>query len=68
MDRPLAAAMRRDPTDVDAYQSGRRHPCALNDPNAVGNRRQENGLTLVDLKLKEGDLLTIADSTAGEPA
>jgi glyoxylase-like metal-dependent hydrolase (beta-lactamase superfamily II) len=33
---------------------------ALNDPNAVSNRRQENGLTLVDVKLKEGDLLTIA--------
>lgn len=26
----------------------------------LGNRRQENGLTLVDLTLKEGDLLTIA--------
>jgi hypothetical protein len=32
---------------------------ALNDPNAVSNRRQENGLTLVDVKLKEGDVLTI---------
>src|ERR1051325_3155253 len=33
---------------------------ALSDANAVSNRRQENGLTLVDVKLKEGDLLTIA--------
>src|SRR5262245_42646611 len=33
---------------------------AFNDPNASSNRRQENGLTLVDVKLKEGDLLTIA--------
>ena len=33
---------------------------ALNDLNAVSNRRQENGLTLVDLKLKEGDIVTIA--------
>ena len=32
---------------------------ALNDPSAVSNRRQENGLTLVDVKLKEGDVLTI---------
>ena len=32
---------------------------ALNDPSAVSNRRQESGLTLVDMKLKEGDLLTI---------
>jgi glyoxylase-like metal-dependent hydrolase (beta-lactamase superfamily II) len=33
---------------------------ALDDPNAVSNRRQENGLMLVDVKLKQGDLLTIA--------
>jgi len=32
---------------------------ALDDPNSVSNRRQENGLTLVDVKLKEGDILTI---------
>jgi glyoxylase-like metal-dependent hydrolase (beta-lactamase superfamily II) len=33
---------------------------ALDPMNMLSNRRQENGLTLVDLKLKEGDLLTIA--------
>jgi glyoxylase-like metal-dependent hydrolase (beta-lactamase superfamily II) len=33
---------------------------ALDPANTVSNRRQENGLTLVDLKLKEGDTLTIA--------
>jgi glyoxylase-like metal-dependent hydrolase (beta-lactamase superfamily II) len=33
---------------------------ALVDPAAVSNRRQEDGLTLVDVKLKEGDVLTIA--------
>jgi glyoxylase-like metal-dependent hydrolase (beta-lactamase superfamily II) len=33
---------------------------ALDSANTVGSRRQENGLTLVDLKLTEGDVLTIA--------
>jgi len=33
---------------------------ALDPAAKLGNRRQENGLTLVDLTLKEGDLLTIA--------
>ena len=33
---------------------------ALDPANMLGNRRQEKGLTLVDVKLKEGDLLTIA--------
>ena len=33
---------------------------ALDPGNTLGNRRQENGLTLVDLRLKEGDTLTIA--------
>src|SRR5262245_44109069 len=33
---------------------------ALDPANMVSNRRQENGLTLVDMKLKEGDLMTIA--------
>jgi glyoxylase-like metal-dependent hydrolase (beta-lactamase superfamily II) len=33
---------------------------ALDPAATLGNRRQEGGLTLVDLKLKEGDTLTIA--------
>jgi glyoxylase-like metal-dependent hydrolase (beta-lactamase superfamily II) len=33
---------------------------ALDPVNTLSNRRQESGLTLVDVKLKEGDLLTIA--------
>ena len=33
---------------------------ALDPANTLSNRRQESGLTLVDVKLKEGDLLTIA--------
>ena len=33
---------------------------ALDPANTVSNRRHENGLTLVDMKLKEGDLMTIA--------
>src|ERR1041385_184212 len=33
---------------------------ALDPANTVSNRRQESGLTLVDTKLKEGDLMTIA--------
>ncbi|PWT86924.1 MAG: hypothetical protein C5B57_00215, partial [Blastocatellia bacterium] len=32
----------------------------LDSPNTLGNRRQEQALTLVDVKLREGDLLTIA--------
>ena len=32
---------------------------ALDPANTVSNRREEGGLTLVDLKLKEGDLLTL---------
>jgi len=32
---------------------------ALDPGNRLSNRREEGGLTLVDLKLKEGDLLTI---------
>jgi len=32
---------------------------ALDSANTVSNRRDEGGLTLVDLKLKEGDVLTI---------
>jgi glyoxylase-like metal-dependent hydrolase (beta-lactamase superfamily II) len=32
---------------------------ALDPANTVSNRREEGGLTLVDLKLKEGDLITI---------
>jgi hypothetical protein len=33
---------------------------AMDPANSLTNRRQEGGLTLVDLKLKEGDLMTIA--------
>src|SRR5262245_51100451 len=33
---------------------------ALDPANTVSNPRQVNGLTLVDMKLKEGDLMTIA--------
>lgn len=33
---------------------------ALEPGNTVSNRRQENGLTLVDVRLKEGDSLTLA--------
>jgi glyoxylase-like metal-dependent hydrolase (beta-lactamase superfamily II) len=33
---------------------------ALDPANTLSNRRQENGLTLVDLRLREGDTLTIA--------
>ena len=33
---------------------------AMDPANSLSNRRQEGGLTLVDLKLKEGDLMTIA--------
>ena len=32
---------------------------ALDPANALSNRREEGGLTLVDLKLKEGDVLTL---------
>jgi len=32
---------------------------ALDSANTLSNRRQEKGLTLVDVKLKEGDVLTI---------
>jgi glyoxylase-like metal-dependent hydrolase (beta-lactamase superfamily II) len=33
---------------------------ALNSANTLGNRREEGGLTLVDITLAEGDLLTLA--------
>jgi hypothetical protein len=41
----------------------------LNGSATVSNRRQENGLTLVDLRLKEGDAMTMAiRPPANQPA
>ena len=41
---------------------------ALDPANTSEQPAQENGLTLVDVKLKEGDVLTIGDSSALESA